>query len=78
MVQKKFTEIVDISYIVVTVGIESVPDFQSLWKQYVKDFKPHGSYKFPPKKVSFTKEEGQKLKNANVTWTLAWCIFDRK
>ena len=39
-------------------------------KAYLIGFRPHDSCVFPPKIVSFTMEEGEKLKKANVIWTL--------
>ena len=46
-------------------------DFElEILKAYLNGFRPHGSCIFPPKIVSFTMEEGQKLKKANVMWTL--------
>ena len=41
-------------------------------------FNHYGNYEFPAKKVSFTKEEGQKLKNANVTWTLGVSLIENE
>ena len=39
-------------------------------KAYLHGFEPHGNCQFPPKIISFTLEAGQKLKSANVMWTL--------
>ena len=66
MIQKKFSEIVGINIvtIVVTVGVE----IDSEWMQYVNEPTSYG--RFPPKKVCFTGEQGQKLKSVNVRWTL--------
>ena len=42
----------------------------SLWDEYIQNFNPPFSYLSCPVSLTFTNEEGQKLKALNVRWTL--------
>ena len=53
----------------ITVGKKADSNFASLWEKYSGKFEAHDSCRFPPIMVSFTNEEGEKLKNAEVTWS---------
>ena len=70
MIKKKFAEIVGVNGVAIVVTVGDDLKFNELKKEYLERFKSHDNCIFPPTIVSFTKEEGKKLKNANVKWTL--------
>ena len=68
-IQSKFSEIVGKNGvpIVIAVGMQLDP---SLWNEYIRNFNPPFSCLSGPVRLTFTNEEGQKLKTLNVKWTL--------